>query len=107
MRCFFLGNEGLTESAGEVKNRHVKSSLAACLQNKCLDFHQPFRGSLICFFFFLCSDTMGNLGAFITMNGKDLKPNFTTYEAVVSDVLQTFILLTLLILAKLLETLHG
>ncbi|KAF9806880.1 hypothetical protein SFRURICE_005837 [Spodoptera frugiperda] len=27
-------------------------------------------------------DTMGNLGAFITMNGKDLKPNFTTYEAV-------------------------
>ncbi|KAL4702772.1 hypothetical protein ACJJTC_002312 [Scirpophaga incertulas] len=29
-------------------------------------------------------DTMGNLGAFITMNGKDLKPNFTSYEAVVS-----------------------
>ncbi|VVD00973.1 unnamed protein product [Leptidea sinapis] len=27
-------------------------------------------------------DAMGNLGAFITMNGKDLKPNFTTYEAV-------------------------
>ncbi|XP_028174112.1 serine/threonine-protein phosphatase 5-like [Ostrinia furnacalis] len=27
-------------------------------------------------------DTMGNLGAFITMNGKDLKPKFTTYEAV-------------------------
>ncbi|KAI5642835.1 calcineurin-like phosphoesterase domain-containing protein [Phthorimaea operculella] len=27
-------------------------------------------------------DTMGNLGAFINMNGKDLKPNFTTYEAV-------------------------
>ncbi|CAH0690317.1 unnamed protein product [Spodoptera exigua] len=27
-------------------------------------------------------DTVGNLGAFITMNGKDLKPNFTTYEAV-------------------------
>lgn len=27
---------------------------------------------------------MGNLGAFITMNGKDLKPNFTSYEAVVS-----------------------
>ncbi|XP_013171099.1 PREDICTED: serine/threonine-protein phosphatase 5 [Papilio xuthus] len=27
-------------------------------------------------------DTMANLGAFITMNGKDLKPNFTTYEAV-------------------------
>ncbi|OWR44742.1 serine/threonine-protein phosphatase 5 [Danaus plexippus] len=27
-------------------------------------------------------DTMGNLGAFITMKGKDLKPNFTSYEAV-------------------------
>lgn len=27
-------------------------------------------------------DTMGNKGAFITMNGRDLKPNFTTYEAV-------------------------
>jgi len=27
-------------------------------------------------------DTMGNKGAFITMLGKDLKPNFTTYEAV-------------------------
>nr|CAG4641580.1 EOG090X03S1 [Eurycercus lamellatus] len=27
-------------------------------------------------------DTMGNKGAFITMNGKDMKPNFTTYEAV-------------------------
>ncbi|XP_069961394.1 serine/threonine-protein phosphatase 5 [Cherax quadricarinatus] len=27
-------------------------------------------------------DTMGNKGAFITMNGKDLKPRYTTYEAV-------------------------
>ncbi|CAK1583856.1 unnamed protein product [Parnassius mnemosyne] len=27
-------------------------------------------------------DTMGNLGAFITMYGKDLEPKFTTYEAV-------------------------
>lgn len=27
-------------------------------------------------------DTMGNKGAYITMKGKDLKPNFTTYEAV-------------------------
>lgn len=26
---------------------------------------------------------MDNLGAFITLNGKDMKPNFTTYEAVV------------------------
>lgn len=30
------------------------------------------------------SDTMGNLGAFITLNGKDMKPKYTTYEAVVS-----------------------
>ena len=28
---------------------------------------------------------MGNKGAFITMNGKDMKPNFTTYDAVVSQ----------------------
>lgn len=27
-------------------------------------------------------DTMGNKGAFITLNGKDLKPKFVTYEAV-------------------------
>nr|CAG4643841.1 EOG090X03S1 [Lepidurus arcticus] len=27
-------------------------------------------------------DTMGNKGAFITMNGKDLQPKFTSYEAV-------------------------
>uniref|UniRef100_A0A336LH31 protein-serine/threonine phosphatase n=1 Tax=Culicoides sonorensis TaxID=179676 RepID=A0A336LH31_CULSO len=27
-------------------------------------------------------DTMGNLGAFITLNGKDMKPKYTTYEAV-------------------------
>ncbi|XP_043256603.1 serine/threonine-protein phosphatase 5 [Colletes gigas] len=27
-------------------------------------------------------DTMGNQGAFITLNGKDMKPHFTTYEAV-------------------------
>nr|SVE78147.1 EOG090X03S1 [Daphnia lumholtzi] len=27
-------------------------------------------------------DTMGNKGAFITMNGKDMKPRFTTYDAV-------------------------
>lgn len=25
---------------------------------------------------------MGNKGAFITMNGKDMKPRFTTYDAV-------------------------
>lgn len=28
---------------------------------------------------------MGNLGAFITMNGEQLKPNFTTYEAKVHN----------------------
>lgn len=33
---------------------------------------------------FYYSDTMGNLGAFITLKGKDMKPNYTTYEAVVS-----------------------
>lgn len=27
-------------------------------------------------------DTMGNKGAFITLNGENMKPNFTTYEAV-------------------------
>lgn len=34
-----------------------------------------------------CSDTMGNKGAFITLNGKDMLPKFTTYEAVVSKSL--------------------
>lgn len=29
---------------------------------------------------------MGNKGAFITLKGKDMKPNFTTYEAVVSII---------------------
>lgn len=29
------------------------------------------------------SDTMGNRGAFITLNGKDMKPYFTSYEAMV------------------------
>lgn len=33
--------------------------------------------------FYLFSDTMDNLGAFITLNGKDMKPNFITYPAVV------------------------
>ena len=33
----------------------------------------------------LCSsDTMGNKGAFVTLTDPHLKPNFTTYEAVVS-----------------------
>lgn len=29
------------------------------------------------------SDTMGNDGAFITLEGKDMKPKYTSYEAVV------------------------
>lgn len=31
-----------------------------------------------------CSDTMGNKGAFITLEGQDMEPKYTTYEAVVS-----------------------
>lgn len=31
------------------------------------------------------SDTMGNQGAFITLNGKDMKPYFTSYEAMVRN----------------------
>jgi len=40
------------------------------------------------------SDTMGNLGAFITLNGKDMKPYFTSYEAMVriSKFLSKFLL---------------
>lgn len=34
---------------------------------------------------------MDNLGAFITLNGKDLRPNFTTFEAVVSKNKISFI----------------
>lgn len=33
------------------------------------------------------SDTMGNKGAFITMTGGKMIPKYTTYEAVVSDIL--------------------
>jgi len=29
------------------------------------------------------SDTMGNRGAFITLNGSDMKPYFTSYDAMV------------------------
>lgn len=35
------------------------------------------------------SDTMSNLGAFITLNGKDMLPNYTTYTAVVSAECKT------------------
>jgi len=37
------------------------------------------------------SDTMGNRGAFITLNGKDMKPYFTSYEAMV-HILSKFLL---------------
>lgn len=30
------------------------------------------------------SDTMGNMGAFITITGNNLKPNYRSFEAVVS-----------------------
>jgi len=29
---------------------------------------------------------MGNKGAFVTLQGGDLRPNFTAYEAVVSNI---------------------
>ena len=35
-------------------------------------------------FWLFCSDTMGNMGAFITLKGNDLSPNFKSFEAVVS-----------------------
>ncbi|KAK2183872.1 hypothetical protein NP493_293g02024 [Ridgeia piscesae] len=34
-------------------------------------------------------DTMGNKGAFVTLTGGELKPNYTTYEAVVSSICVT------------------
>ena len=37
---------------------------------------------------------MGNKGAFITMIGKDMKPNYTTYEAVVSILFFYIVLLS-------------
>lgn len=33
---------------------------------------------------------MGNKGAFITLKGKTMEPNYTTYEAVVSIINQFF-----------------
>lgn len=36
---------------------------------------------------------MGNKGAFITMNGKDMKPHFTTYDAVVSWMISKHLVL--------------
>ena len=46
-----------------------------------------------CECFILCrhSDQMGNKGAFITL-GKDLKPQFTTYEAVVGALHHHYII---------------
>lgn len=34
---------------------------------------------------------MENKGAFITLNGKDMKPKFTSYEAVVSVIIHEFL----------------
>ncbi len=45
-------------------------------------FYSDFFVYLAYVLLLFCSDTMGNKGAFITMNGKDMKPHFTTYEAV-------------------------
>lgn len=36
---------------------------------------------------FCFSDTMGNSGAFIILNGRDMIPKYTTYEAVVSFII--------------------
>lgn len=36
--------------------------------------------------YFVFSDTMGNKGAYINLDGKTLKPKFVTYEAVVRFV---------------------
>lgn len=45
-----------------------------------MQFHQPkFKYELLTF-----SDQMGNKGAFITLDGKTMKPQYTTYDAVVS-----------------------
>lgn len=43
------------------------------------------------FISFIFSDTMGNRGAFITLNGKDMKPYFTSYEAMVRTLIKLFI----------------
>lgn len=37
------------------------------------------------------SDTMGNMGAFITITGNNLKPNYRSFEAVVSLTTMFFI----------------
>lgn len=34
------------------------------------------------YYFLFLSDTMGNKGAYIILNGKEMKPNFEVYEAV-------------------------
>jgi len=42
-------------------------------------------------YIFVSSDTMGNKGAFVTLRGGDLKPNFTAYEAVVSSIIVQYL----------------
>ena len=34
-------------------------------------------------------DTMGNKGAFITLDGGDMTPNYTTYEGIIYNQTQT------------------
>ena len=48
---------------------------------------EPIHESVVnAFFSSYFSDTMGNKGAFITMNGEDMVPKYTTYENVVSTL---------------------
>ena len=57
---------------------HVQSGARMCrFEIRCM--------RCVCAYFCCHSDQMGNKGAFITLT-KDLKPQFTTYEAVVSRV---------------------
>lgn len=61
---------------------------------KCLACFLLYNTNQMLFFF---SDTIGNKGAFITLNGKDMIPSFTTYEAVVSIVLAAKYVLSIFI----------
>ena len=56
------------------------TQLDGTFYNKCMTL-----SLVICIFHF--SDTMGNKGAFITLTAPDLKPKFTSYDAVVSTFL--------------------
>lgn len=41
-----------------------------------------FRFKILVLILLLFLDTMGNKGAYIILNGKEMKPNFEVYEAV-------------------------